>query len=134
MATHTNITRRTLAATLATAIPAALVATGVGLAAVPAEPDAALRDLFARWQRTRAELDKLSCDRSEYDALMNVEIDIEREIFAYPTTSLEGLKIKAEVASQYLTPASWQSESLDDVAFQSVFDAIKSLAMEAAHV
>jgi hypothetical protein len=129
MATHANITRRTLAATLA-AIPATLVATGVGLA----EPDAALRDLFARWQRTKAELDKLSCDCSEYDALMNVESDIERKIFAYPTTSLEGLKIKAEVASQYLTPASWQSESLDDVAFQSVFDAIKSLAMEATHV
>jgi hypothetical protein len=63
----------------------------------------------------------------EADALVDVQGDIEREIFAYPTTSLDGLKIKAEVASQYLTPASWRSESIDDVAFQAVFDAVKAL-------
>jgi hypothetical protein len=126
------LSRRQALAALAS--PTALVATGVGLAALPAEPDAALRDLFARWQRKTAELDKPSCGRTdeELDALLDVQGDLESEIFAYPTTSLEALKIKAEVASQYLTPASWQSESIDDVAFQAVFDAIEQLASAAS--
>ena len=40
--------------------PAALVATGVGLAALPAEPDAALRDLFAWREDPRLEAAELS--------------------------------------------------------------------------
>src|SRR3954462_14070309 len=58
----------------ALASPTALVATGVGLAALPAEPDAALRDLLGRWQRKTAELDTPSCGRTdeELDALLGL--------------------------------------------------------------
>ena len=107
--------------------PAALVATGAGLAAFPAEPDAALRDLFARWRRKEAEVAQEGLSDEVWHRLVDELTVIERAVYAYPTTSLEALKIKAEVASQYLTPASWQSESIDDVAFQAVFDAIKAL-------
>src|SRR4051812_17351172 len=101
MATHTLITRRTLAATLAAVIPAAAVAgppaaaIAAGTAIVPAEPDP-LHDLFARWRRKRVEVNgsKGHTDE-ELDALIDVQCDIEREIFAHPTETVEGLALKA---------------------------------------
>lgn len=131
MTQHASLLSRRQALS-ALAAPTAMIAMGVGLAPLSASPeaDAGLKEAFVRWQRKTAELDKPSCGRTdeEIDVLVDAQGDVEREIFAYPTTSLEGLRIKAEVARQYLTPVAWQSTSIDDVAFQSVFDAITALA------
>lgn len=114
-----TVSRRTFLSTA----PAAAVA--VSGALPPSEW--ALNALYARWQRKEAEINGIAdIEDEEGDRLTNEVCDIEREIFACPTDTLEGLRIKAKVAEQYLDP--WSSTSIDDVAFRSVFEAIMALA------
>jgi hypothetical protein len=119
--------RQALSALAATA---ALVATGVGVAALPAEPDAALKATYARWRRKEAEVEQGGLSDEEWDRHVDELTVIEREIYACPAESMEGLAIKADVATQYLNPAS--GVHMDDMALGSLFADIKALASAAS--
>ena len=103
--TNPNVLSRRQALS-ALAAPAALVATSVGLAPLSAapEPDAALKAIWARWQRKYDEIEALPSGYTddECDALVDELTEIERELCACPAKGRDGLLIKTRLAERHL--------------------------------
>src|SRR5215207_3511005 len=102
MATRTY-TRRTLAATLA-AVPAAAVAgplpgefTHVG------NDDAELIRFFELWKSKVADFNTFlhALSDEEFSRWGKENADLEFQIYAMPAKTLQGLRVKAEMAQQY---------------------------------
>jgi hypothetical protein len=102
--------------------PAAAVA--VGKAILPA--DVTLKALYARWQRVS---DRLEGTRGLTDEEVSQFVReltvIEREMYACPIESLDGLAIMARVTRQYADP---DEDDLDGLAFRALFNGIAYLA------
>lgn len=114
-------------AVMAPAAPAAAVGAGAMSPAMPQDADHEPKALLDRWQRKVTELDGADHPDPVADRLCGELRAIEREIRAYPATSIEALRVKAEVAKQHLNPFAGE-RSIEDVTLRSVFDAIDALA------
>src|SRR4051794_3982210 len=134
METSHMLSRRQVLPVLAA--PAALVTAGVSLAPLSAEPDTALRALYARWQAKSAEIEALPADYTDeaINALMDDLSVIERAIFAAPAGTLDALRIKAAVTDPCLDLHCGDDATMDDLALRAVFEAIRALAGEMPHV
>jgi hypothetical protein len=118
MATPTDITRRTLAATLA-ALPAAAIA-GPITAATVGNPDAELFELFRQWAAAVEEATAASLvddlPDEEANRIFGHEAGLQVAIVQRPAHTLAGLWLKAQVAlraAEFNTPSEHRQALLD---------------------
>jgi len=87
-----------------------------------------LHELFALWKAKSAHIDEVSDSRPDEDLnrLCEELRQVEFRIYATPAATPQGLRIKADMARQYLNMT--DDGTLDAAAFNSLLDGVAALA------